>query len=270
MRSLRDHADAAFLSSAVSTLALQCAVWPALSAADVVAEQAVQTALAALAPRLPRALVNPMAIGEPDPQKTLTKALDRLAYDGKLLDPALPDHMKARLQLVSAPGADGFLHAWPNRELRMSMSSELFRISLARRLRLRLLDRRACCPCCGAALDAYLDHALVCGCGGDRTLRHNAARDTLYADAVEASMRAEREKAGLLPPRPGDESVKSDKLVRGRRPADVWLAAWRGGPPRGCRLRRDLGSTCRHAEHSSLRPGCGFWLLRRIQAAVSR
>ena len=44
-------------------------------------------------------------------------------------------------------------------------------------------------------------------------------------------MRAEREKAGLLPPRPGDESVKSDKFVRGRRPADVWFAAWRGGPP---------------------------------------
>ena len=62
-------------------------------------------------------------------------------------------------------------------------------------------------------------------------MRHNAARDTLYADAVESSVRAEREKAGLLPPRPSDETVKTDKPVRGKTPADVWLAAWRGGPP---------------------------------------
>ena len=75
------------------------------------------------------------------------------------------------------------------------MSSEMFKISLARRIRVPLLDEQATCPLCGVGLDAFLDHALVCSCGGDRTLRHNSLRDTTFSEAIDAGMRAEREKA---------------------------------------------------------------------------
>ena len=75
-------------------------------------------------------------------------------------------------------------------------------------------------------MDTYMDHALVCSCGGDRTLRHNAIRDDLFAEAGDVGVRAEREKQGLLPPRPGDEVLKGEHQVRGRRPADIWIAPW--------------------------------------------
>ena len=77
-----------------------------------------------------------------------------------------------------------------------------------------------------------MDHALVCGCGGDKTLRHNAARGVFHEDAQEAGLRSEREKAGLLPPRPEEESLRAEKTSNnGRRPADVWIASWKGGRP---------------------------------------
>ena len=80
-------------------------------------------------------------------------------------------------------------------------------------------------------MDAFMDHALVCSCGGDRTLRHNAARDAFFRGASEAGLRAEREKPGLLLGRPDEAALRGEKLSAGRRPADVWLAASAGGAP---------------------------------------
>ena len=92
---------------------------------------------------------------------------------------------------------------------------------------MQLLDKFATCPCCGSGMDVYLDHALVCSCGGDRTLRHNAVRDQVFSEANEAGLRVEREKAGLLPPRPGDEALRGERGNQAnRRPADIWLASW--------------------------------------------
>ena len=226
LRSIRQHAHAAFLSSVLCSSALQCAIWTTLTEADVLAEPAVQTALAAIAPCLPRALALSLANGEAAPQKQLSRTIDGMLADAELRDPSTPQHIKAHLQLCSAAGADGWLHAAPNKEMGTQMDSELFRLSLARRARVRLLDDFATCPCCGAALDAYMDHALVCPCGGDRTLRHNALRDDTYIEAQEAGVRCEREKTGLLPPRPTDESIKGESTAQGRRPADIWLAQW--------------------------------------------
>ena len=74
-------------------------------------------------------------------------------------------------------------------------------------------------------MDVFMDHALVCPCGGDRTLRHNAIRNVTYAACRESGINAELEKAGLLPPRSTDEEVtpahRTDQ--RGRRPADIWV-----------------------------------------------
>ena len=142
--------------------------------------------------------------GDNVPQKHLSRAIDRGLADAELMDPTTPEHLKAHLQLTSVVGADAWLHASPSRDSGSVMEPELFRLAVARRLRLQLLDNFATCPCCGSGMDVYLDHALVCSCGGDRTLRHNAVRDQVFSEAIEFGLRVQREKAGLLPPRPGD------------------------------------------------------------------
>ena len=65
--------------------------------------------------------------------------------------------------------------------------------------------------------------------GGDRTLRHNAIGDAFFADTQKARLRPEREKQGLLPPRPDDEVVRGEDLRGGRWPADVWIPSYSDG-----------------------------------------
>jgi len=91
-----------------------------------------------------------------------------------------------------------------------------------------ILTEDSACPCCGSGMDRFMDHALVCPCGGDRTLRHNALRDLVFKEAQLASLRPEKEKPGLLPARPDDETIQGERTLSGRRPADGWLPAWQG------------------------------------------
>jgi hypothetical protein len=102
---------------------------------------------------------------------------------------------------------------------------------LKRRLRALVFDRDGFCPCCAGVMDRWGDHAITCACGGDRTIRHNAIRDICFDEAANGGLRPEREKAGLIPPRPEADDLPASVLAPGsRRPADVWL-------PRGCRGR---------------------------------
>ena len=78
----------------------------------------------------------------------------------------MPQHSKAHLQLISFGGAEAWVNAYPSKNNGTLMDSELFRIAVARRLRVPLLDDYATCPTCGENLDIYMDHALVCPCGG--------------------------------------------------------------------------------------------------------
>ncbi len=114
--------------------------------------------------------------------------------------PGLSEDFRAHLQLTAAVGADAGLHTPPSVHEGTHVAPELFRVAVASRLRLQLLEEPCCCPFCGAAMDVYADHALVCACGGDRTLRHNAVRDAVHAHSCEAGSRPEREKPGLLLP----------------------------------------------------------------------
>lgn len=228
MRGLADHAPAAFVASCLSTAALQCAIFPALSVEAIRADPALRRAVQLMEDRLPLSTLATLQAGDAVPQKVLSKALDRSAADAVMLAAATPQHLQAHLRLVSAVGADAWLHASPVPDPDEKMDSELFRIALARRLRLPLLDAPGACPLCGACLDVFMDHALVCPCGGDRTLRHNSVRNVFHAKACAAGLRAEREKPGLLPPRPDGEVSRGDSLSHGRRPADVWVAGWEG------------------------------------------
>ena len=228
LRSIARHADCAFLSSMLNTRDLQAEICPALEAnVPAIREAAVESAIAAISGFLTQEQARAVTAGERVSQRMLSVAIDRAEWDAMLTSPSTPTHIKAHLQLLSLPGANEWLHAPPNDDGGLKMDSELFKLAIARRLRVPLLHEQSCCPLCGSALDAYMDHALVCGCGGDRTLRHNAIRNTVYEDARNAGIRCIKEKGGLLPPRPGDESLQGERSTNGRRPADIWFPDWR-------------------------------------------
>ena len=109
------------------------------------------------------------------------------------------------------------------------MAGPLFQVALKRRLRVPVYANTGYCPSCGDCLDRFGDHALVCPCKGDRTVRHNVIRNRTYTEAEAAGKNPDREKAGLLPGRPASDGVKVQE--GGRRPADVWLP--RGPSGRG-------------------------------------
>ncbi|CAE7200052.1 nipblb [Symbiodinium natans] len=81
------------------------------------------------------------------------------------------------------------------------------------------------CPKCDGVLDRHSLHAGSCVAGGERTLRHNAVRNLVCSWAERGVLQPERERAGLLLPQRPDEAA----LAR-RRPADVFLPAFRGTP----------------------------------------
>ena len=90
-------------------------------------------------------------------------------------------------------------------------------------------------------MDSFGDHALTCPCNGDRTVRHNALRNIVHAEATLGGMSPEREKPGLLPARPADDGVarsgigvaedETTRQPRARRPADVFLPRGVAGSP---------------------------------------
>ena len=127
----------------------------------------------------------------------LSEAIDSAMLEAMLLRRDLPVHMEAHLRLVSQDGTGAWLNATPSRDSGKAISPELFRITAKRRLRLPVLDRPGICPCCGLALDVYMDHASVCQCNGDRTIRHNALRNLVCVIAELAGLQPEKEKTGL-------------------------------------------------------------------------
>ena len=118
-----------------------------------------------------------------------------------------------------------WLTAPPVRDGR-EFESTLFRVALKRRLRLRVAPEDTYCPCCGEVMDSFGDHALVCSCKGDRTVRHNAIRDIVHQEGLLAGTAAVKEKAGLLPARPAEDGV--GHVDGHRRPADVWFPRVQG------------------------------------------
>ena len=104
---------------------------------------------------------------------------------------------KQHLALTRAAGAGAWLTAVPGEG--RSMEAPLFRAALWRRLRLKVQEEDSWCPFCAQVFDSYGDHALVCGCKGDRTIRHNRFRNVMYEEALRGGMVVEKEKANLLP-----------------------------------------------------------------------
>jgi hypothetical protein len=68
------------------------------------------------------------------------------------------------------------------------MDPELYRTSIARRLRLQIFEEDQWCPRCGQIMDRFGDHALVCPFNGNRTVRHNRFRNIVYEESLLAAM----------------------------------------------------------------------------------
>ena len=166
LRSLREHAAAAYLASVSSTADLQCAIFHARTSEEVMGSPAALGCVDAIEARAPNAVEANLRSGGPVLQKNISKALDRASCDSILQDATTSLDFKAHLHLVGVVGADAWLHALPSADLGTKMDSELFRIGIARRLRIRLLNEPSACLACGSALDVYMDHALTCCCGG--------------------------------------------------------------------------------------------------------
>ncbi len=72
---------------------------------------------------LPCQIVLALSKGEAVPQKCLSKIIDSAAADQDLLDPAAPKLLKAQLRLLTAAGADSWLHAFPSGHAQTAMDS---------------------------------------------------------------------------------------------------------------------------------------------------
>ena len=126
-------------------------------------------------------------------QKELSGLVDASLLKNLEQDQQHDAFFSAHIALCSLPGAGVWLTAPPTEDDR-EIDAPLFQVALRRRLRMPVFDRDTFCPCCGMVLDRWGDHALVCQCGGDRTVRHNALRNTCYLEACTGGVRPEREK----------------------------------------------------------------------------
>lgn len=100
--------------------------------------------------------------------------------------------LKLRSTAVSAVGADAWLHPATGCAPADKTDTELFQVASTRRLRMPHLGAAVSCSKCGACLDVFSDRAPVCQWGGDRTLRHYAARNAFRAQACVACRRADK------------------------------------------------------------------------------
>ena len=229
LRRTQDFADIAFVCSLGSCSKLASAIDPAFRPDDNITSAHGLTAVHRINARLPAHYQIQASFEDVPSQKELTAKVERVDLDADLLSNDVSTSLKAHLQLVTAEGSGAWLHANPSKESNTCVDAPLFRICIKRRLRIPVLEEPSHCPACGAGLDIFGDHALVCMCKGDRTLRHNALRDAACKFAKMGALHPVMEKPGLLPPRPETERIKENVSSRGRRPADIWMPHWADG-----------------------------------------
>ena len=112
-------------------------------------------------------------------QRELSGIIDEAIRHKLRVDHAHDALFLAHMALCCVPGAGAWFTALAIDDGR-HMSSPLFQISLKRRLRMPVMESEAPCPCCGQTLDVWGDHAVVCMCNGDRTVKHNAMRNIVF------------------------------------------------------------------------------------------
>ena len=223
-RSALEHAPAAYISSLAQSQDLCSRIWPCFDEYDLdggLMRSDVESSLGASF--LQKAGIY-NSFGSPSQKSLCAKIEAKVCHH--LLDPSSHDrHRVAHLSLNRIPGAGAWLFALPD-SLESHIPAPLFRVSL---LRMPIWSQDTNCPLCGQVMDQWCDHALVCGCSGDRVTRHNLVRDVVHSAANDtACVGVVLEKPGLLLPhdpvddRPPGHDPK-DPSSPGRRPADVWV-----------------------------------------------
>ncbi len=134
-----------------------------------------------------------------------------------LVDSAPTEREKQRLLRVARPHAGTFVTAVPSEEDGKDcvLKPRLFRIAIAYRLGLPVVDREVPCPECMQPINIYGDHATCCARNGDLVIRHNAVRNLVYSIASDGLRQPVLEKKGILGP------------TTGRRPGDVTIPDWK-------------------------------------------
>ena len=221
LRSAAAHAPAAYLASLGASLSACAELDRSFAAAPVVAGPEVAAAVLALNAKLPgnRAVTLEAALAST--QRELSLRVDSAGWDSMLLT-ANPT-ARATLFSEAGAGARAFLSALPAGRTRMEPA--IFIAELRVRLRVPEAAADAWCPRCDGVLDCHGHHAGMCVAGGERTQRHNAVRDLVFAWAERAGLRPEKERTGLLLPQCPDDTQSAR-----RRPADVYLPALSGSP----------------------------------------
>jgi hypothetical protein len=223
LRQLARHADAACLASLQQTAAF-C---KEQSAAYTWDPWAANTAAAALLATVngqlqPADQLTANSTQRAWRQQSLSKALDKAAHSTHYSTLDLAG--KASLNSETLQGASAWLEALPDPNLGLQFDAAEFRVELQKRLQVPVLPTDRPCPCCGGVMDTQGRHAGLCPAAGDRTLRHNAARNLVGRFAASAGFATQLERPGLLPA-PADSHH-----ANARRPADVYVSSWHQGP----------------------------------------
>ena len=136
-----------------------------------------------------------------------------------LVNTAPNDREAQRLRRCAQPHAGCFITALPSEEDGRDtiLKPRNFRIAVAYRLGVHVIDREISCPLCMQTIDKFGDHATCCSKRGSLLIRHNAVRDLVALIAQEGLLNPQLEKQGILGP------------TTGRRPGDVTIPNWNGG-----------------------------------------
>ena len=218
MRDPVAHAPAAFLASLSATTRLCRTIYRDFDPADVCGGLLRQRTKA----RFHASVLDGAATNLDNTrvsQRELSGMVDAKIRRSLTVDAESSSAFLSHFALCCLPGAAAWLTTCPAKDGR-SIDGPLFVVALRRRLRIHIFDSETACPCCGDILDVWGDHCLTCSCAGNRVVRHNSVRDVVYEDSRDAGLQAEREKAGLLPPRASEEGLPPSQNAR--RPADVW------------------------------------------------
>ena len=144
-------------------------------------------------------------------QRTLSQKIDQARL--KQLQDSFEDSPRdtARIAALTTPRSREYLNVVPCRDLHMR--SDQFSVIVKYQLGANVYEEDFTCPACHQPAGANGDHALVCGVGNGRILRHNSIREVLISVAKSAGLSPVREPRFLIP---GVD----------RRPADLLICSW--------------------------------------------
>ena len=173
--------------------------------------------------------LRPPEVKEYKPQKQASFEFDEQMLR-HLIDKAPNEREVQRLSRAAQPHASGFITAVPSEEDGNDtiLRPRNFRVAVAYRLGVPVLNDNILCPLCTQTIDKLGDHATCCTKSGDLIVRHNCMRNFIQRIATDGVLSPVLEKKGILGP------------TSGRRPGDVTIPIWIPGKA----LAIDVAVTC--------------------------